>query len=161
MSEPAAPHLAQLNVAVIRYETDDPRMAGFMDALDEINAIADASPGFVWRLQSDSGNATDIRPDADNDQFLVNLSVWTDVESLRDYVYRSDHTPFLRRRAEWFERPDEAHLVLWHVPAGHVPSIDEALERLDRLRRDGPSEHAFTFAWARANSPDPSPSGQS
>ena len=144
-------HLAQLNIARARYTNDDPRFAEFMDALDEINALAEAAPGFVWRLQDEGGNATEIRI-FDDDMLLVNLSVWEDVESLHAYVYRTDHTPFLRRRGEWFEKMEEPHLVMWWVPAGHIPSTDEAKERLERLRRDVSGPEAFTF-----RSPEPPP----
>lgn len=137
-------HLAQLNIGRLVAPTDDPVVAPFMEALDEINAVADASPGFVWRLQTDEGNATAVRP-YDDDDILVNLSVWTDLDALADYVYRSDHTAFLRRRREWFTKPDGPILVLWWVPAGHVPSVEEALERLEELRRSGPTPTAFTF----------------
>jgi len=137
-------HLAQLNVGRILAPTDSAQLAEFMAALDEINARAEATPGFVWRLQSDSGNATDIRVSADP-SFLVNMSVWATIESLFDFVYRSAHTAVMARRRQWFEKPTEAYQVLWWVPAGQVPSVREALERLDHLRRHGPTPQAFTF----------------
>ena len=137
-------HLAQLNIGRLHAPTDDPLVAEFMDALDEINALAEASPGFVWRFQTDEGNATAERP-FDDDTILVNFSTWVSVEALADYVYRSDHTAYLRRRAEWFERMDEISAVLWWVPAGHRPTVDEAIERLEHLRAHGPSPEAFTF----------------
>lgn len=138
-------HLAQLNVAHPRYPTDDPGMAEFMAALDHINALADASPGFVWRLVDDSGaNATSLRHPL-LEGSMVNLSVWQDRDSLRNYVYRSGHLDYLRRRNEWFRRSDGPFLVLWWVPAGHIPSLDEAVDRLLRLRRDGSTPSAFTF----------------
>ena len=137
-------HLAQLNIGRLHAPTDDPLVAEFMDALDEINALAEASPGFVWRFQTDEGNATAERP-FDDDTILVNFSTWVSVEALADYVYRSDHTAYLRRRAEWFERMDEISAVLWWVPAGHRPTVDEAIERLEHLRARGPSAAAFTF----------------
>jgi len=121
-----------------------PTMAGFEDGLDAINAVADASDGFVWRLEDDDGHATSYRP-YDDDRVIVNLSVWASVDALRGFTYGADHTPFLRRRREWFEAPDEAIMVLWWVPAGHRPSVEEAVERLDRLRRDGPTPEAFGF----------------
>ncbi len=139
-----AHHLAQLNIGRLRASTDDPLVAEFMDALDEINALAEASPGFVWRFQTDEGNATAERPFED-DTILVNFSTWASVEALADYVYRSDHTAYLRRRGEWFERMDEIYSVLWWVPEGHEPTVDEAIERLEHLRSHGPSPHAFTF----------------
>ena len=137
-------HLAQLNVGRLLAPVDAPEIAGFVAALDPVNALADAHPGFVWRLQSEAGNATDIRPTED-DLFLVNLSVWTSIESLRAFVYTTAHVHVLREKRAWFEGHVEAHLVLWWVPAGHIPSVDEALGRLDRLRRDGPTPAAFTF----------------
>jgi hypothetical protein len=139
-------HLAQLNVGRLRAPIDDPIIAEFKGALDAINALADRSPGFVWRLQTADGNATALHPIDDDELIAINMSVWESIEALGDYVYRSDHTAFLRRRREWFERYGTAYLVLWWVPAGHVPSIDEALARLDELERNGPTEKAFTFA---------------
>lgn len=136
-------HLAQLNVGYARGPIDGPVMAPFAARLDEINALADAAPGFVWRLQDEAGNATNIRGADEN--LLVNMSVWRDLESLRAYVYKSAHTDVLRRRAEWFEPMDEAHMVLWWVPAGHIPDLAEAEERLAELRTDGPGPRAFTF----------------
>lgn len=139
-------HLAQLNVAVPRFPLDHPEMAGFMEALDAVNAAADASAGFVWRLVGEgSNNATDLRAPVDGVPQMINLSVWEDREALWGYVYRSAHLDFLRRRGEWFERPPGAHLVLWWVPAGTIPAVDDGLVRLERLRREGPSADAFTF----------------
>jgi hypothetical protein len=137
-------HLAQLNVARLHEPIDAPATAEFVAALDPINALADAAPGFVWRLQDDSGNATSILTTPDP-LFIVNMSVWESIEALSDFVYRSDHTPFLRRRREWFEKPSDAFLVLWWVPAGHIPTTDEALDRLETLRTNGPTPEAFTF----------------
>ncbi len=137
-------HLAQLNVGRILAPLDSDTLAGFVAELDPINALADAAPGFVWRLQTDGGNATDLRPTED-DMFLINMSVWASLESLRAFTYTTAHTQVLRRRREWFEQLAAAHMVLWWVPTGHIPTIPEALERLDRLRRDGPSPAAFTF----------------
>lgn len=137
--------LAQLNIGRIRYPVEDPRMAGFMNALDEINALAEATPGFVWRFISDNNNATSERPFEDDEMLLVNMSVWEDVESLFGYTYRSDHTPFLRERKQWFEMPKDVHVVLWWVPAGHRPTVTEAIERLQHLREHGASPYAFSF----------------
>lgn len=137
-------HIAQLNVGRAVAPPGSPEMADFMAALDRINALAESSPGFVWRLQSASGNATDILV-SDDPSFLVNMSVWTSVEALSAFVYRSGHTAFLQRRREWFEKLTEAHQVLWWVRAGHLPTVAEALERLAHLRREGPTERAFTF----------------
>ncbi len=138
-------HLAAFNVAVAVAPTDHAEMAEFMGALDEINALADRSPGFVWRFQTADGHATDVRAFDDPD-LLLNLSVWSDVEALWKYTYRTDHTPYLRRRREWF-RPaaDLPVLVLWWVAAGHEPSVEEAKAKLLELRDCGSSPSAFTF----------------
>ncbi len=146
---PAAPghELAQLNVGHMKGPMDSAVMAEFAASLERINALADASPGFVWRLQSDAGNATAVRPFAE-ENVIVNLSVWQDLESLRRYVYESGHLDMLRRRREWFEHPKEAFQVLWWVPRGHRPSIEEAIGRLERLRREGPGAEAFDFRHA-------------
>ena len=137
-------HLAQLNIGRLRAPTDDPLVAEFMAALDPINALAERSPGFVWRFQTEEGNATAERP-FDDDEILVNFSTWENVEALAAYVYRSDHTVFLRRRRDWFERMEGVFQVLWWVPAGHRPTVDEAIARLEHLRLHGPTAHAFTF----------------
>jgi hypothetical protein len=137
-------HLAQLNVGILRGPLDSPKVAGFVAMLDPINALADASPGFVWRLQTEDGNATAIRP-FDDDRILVNMSVWESLETLADFVYASRHLDVLRRRREWFETMAEAHMVLWWVPAGTIPTTDEARRRLEALRSRGPSPDAFTF----------------
>lgn len=137
-------HLAQLNVGRAVAPPGSPELADFMAALDRINALAESSPGFVWRLQSASGNATDILV-SDDAQALINMSVWTSIESLAAFVYRSGHAEFLQRRREWFEKPKEAHQVLWWVPAGHIPSTEEALQRLANLRCEGQTPRAFTF----------------
>jgi len=141
----SAYHLAQLNIGVIKGPIDSPVMAEFVANLDRINALAERTPGFVWRLQTEEGNATAIRPYPDNENMAVNLSVWKDVESLRLFVFHSEHVAILRRRREWFEQMGEAFLVLWWVPAGHRPDIEEAKARLELLRRKGPSAEAFTF----------------
>jgi hypothetical protein len=138
--------LAQLNIALLKEPLDSPLLADFVANLDRINALADRSPGFVWRLETEEGDATGLRPLGDD--VIVNMSVWKDVESLHAYVYRSDHAQIMSRRKEWFQRMKEAYTVLWWVPAGHRPAMDEALERLDALRRHGPHAGAFTFRQA-------------
>jgi len=138
-------HIAQLNVGRAVAPPGSPELADFMAALDGINALADSSPGFVWRLQSASGNATDILL-SDDPRSLINMSVWSSIESLFAFVYRSGHTEVMKRRREWFEKPAQAHQVLWWIPAGHVPTAAEALERLAHLRREGPTPRAFTFS---------------
>jgi len=139
----SAHQLAQLNIAKMKYGFEDPELADFVAALDHINALADESPGFVWRLQTDEGDATAI--DFFGPDYLVNMSVWQDVESLRDYAFRSAHKNVLARRNEWFDRMDEAYAVLWWVPAGTIPTLEDASARLDSLRRLGPTARAFTF----------------
>ena len=119
-------------------------LAGFVAALEPINALADGHPGFVWRLQTDAGDATSIRPTED-DLFLINMSVWSSLETLRAFVYTTAHVQVLRQRRAWFEQLATSHMVLWWVPAGHIPTVDEALARLERLRREGPTPAAFTF----------------
>lgn len=137
-------HLAQLNIGTIRAPVTDPIMADFMGNLAAINALAENSPGFVWRLQTEDGDATALRP-YDDDRILVNMSVWQSVETLFDYVYQSQHTAFLRRRAEWFQKMDTPIMVLWWIPAGHIPSVQEAKIKLESLQQNGPSPAAFTF----------------
>ncbi len=137
-------HIAQVNIGRIRAQLDDPIMAGFVNRLEEINALAEASPGFVWRLQTDAGNATYFRPFQD-ERTLLNMSVWESVEALRLYVYRGEHRELLRQRLEWFEKFEGAYAALWWVPAGHIPGIDEAKRRIAYLDAHGPSQFAFTF----------------
>ncbi len=137
--------LAQVNVGRLRAPVDDPMIAEFKGALDRINALADGTPGFVWRLQGDDGNATGFHPVEDDELVAINMSVWDSIEALGDYVYRSDHTAFMRRRREWFDKYGSAFVALWWVPAGHIPTIEEAFERLDVIERRGGTPHAFTF----------------
>lgn len=136
-------HLAQLNIAKLKYGFDDPELADFVARLEDVNALADESPGFVWRLQTEEGDATAI--DYFGADYLVNMSVWQDVESLREYAFRSAHKEVLARRNEWFDRMEDAYSVLWWIPAGTIPSIEQAGQRLDSLRADGPNSRAFTF----------------
>ena len=149
---PGSYHLAQLNIGRIRAPVEDPIMDGFMSRLDEINAIADGTPGFVWRLQTEEGNATSIHA-FDDPMLLVNMSVWESIEALHAFTYRSDHLDLLRGRAEWFHKMNTPFLVLWWVPAGHNPSVEEAKERLELLIASGPTPEAFTFA-KRFDPPD-------
>jgi hypothetical protein len=122
---------------------DSPQLADFVAWLEPINALADGTPGFVWRLQTAAGDATAIRP-YDDDRIMVNLSVWESLQSLWDFTYASRHLDAVRRRREWFGRVDP-YLALWWVPAGTVPSVEEAKDRLARLERHGPGSEAFTF----------------
>jgi Domain of unknown function (DUF3291) len=151
--------LAQLNIGIIRGPMDSPVMAEFAANLQRINALAEAAPGFVWRLQTEAGDATAIRP-FENENMLLNMSVWRDIESLNRYVYRSAHVEIMRRRKEWFERIPEAFLVLWWVPTGHRPSVTEAVTKLELLRSKGPTPEAFTFRQAFA-APDSLQTGPS
>jgi hypothetical protein len=137
-------HLAQLNVARLRGPLDSPMLAEFVEALEPVNALADQAQGFVWRLQTEDGDATAIRAFED-DMLLVNMSVWESVDDLADFVYRSDHRRVMIRRREWFERMEDSYMVLWWVEAGHRPGVVEAKQRLATLRRDGPTPAAFTF----------------
>ena len=136
--------LAQINIGRLIALRGDDRVQPFFDALDRINALADRSPGFVWRLQSDAGNATDIQPTSDP-LLLVNMSVWRDAPSLFNFVYRSAHTPEMARRREYFEPFAGAYQALWWIPMGHSPTVDEGLSRLWRLDQYGPTPDAFTF----------------
>lgn len=137
--------LAQLNVAHMKAPLDDPVMAEFAAQLEPVNALADAAPGFVWRLQTEEGDATAVRL-GDDERLLVNLSVWESLEALRAFVYRGEHAAVMRRRARWFLRGAEPTTVLWWIGAGEIPGVDEAAERLERLRREGPTPEAFDFA---------------
>ena len=150
MSRPPLPdavaghHVAQFNVARITASLDSPQLADFVAWLTPLNAVADASPGFVWRLQTEAGDATAVRP-FDDDRVLVNMSVWESLPALWDFVYASRHLEALRRRREWFERIAELYAALWWVPAGTVPTLEEAKARLERLQREGPTPAVFTF----------------
>lgn len=136
--------IAQVNFGRIRGGLEDPLMTGFVERLAEINALAERSPGFVWRLQTPSGDATYFRP-YDDDRILINMSVWESPEALKKYVYHSAHAELLRRRQQWFEPFAGAYLALWWVPVGHRPGMDEAKKRLAHLNQYGPTQFAFTF----------------
>lgn len=144
MPGPVRHQLAQINVARMLYPLTDPGMSGFVAQLDRINALADRAPGFVWRLQDDSGNATGLRP-FDDQMVIVNMSVWRSPEALFDFVYRSAHNEVMRRRKAWFEKPTRTHMALWWLPAGEIPSVAEGKARLEHLREHGPGPHAFTL----------------
>jgi hypothetical protein len=143
----SAYQLAQLNIGIIKGPMESPVMAEFAANLDRINAVAESSHGFVWRLQTQEGDATAIRP-FENENMLVNMSVWQDLESLSAYVYNSAHVELMRRRRQWFERMNEAFLVLWWVPKDHRPTIAEATHKLELLRTQGPTQDAFSFRTA-------------
>jgi Domain of unknown function (DUF3291) len=148
MMEPGR-HLAQLNIGRLLHPLDDPRIADFVNNLDRINAVADRSEGFVWRLTSGGNNATSIRA-FDDPRMIVNVSVWESIEALERYVWQTVHKRFYGRRHEWFDRLDGPSVVLWWVPMGHRPTLAEALERLDRLKVQGPSEDAFGWESIQA-----------
>jgi hypothetical protein len=137
-------HLAQINIARMLAPIDDPLMAEFMAQLAPVNALADQSPGFVWRLQTESGDATSIKVYED-DMIIVNLTVWESVEALREFVYKGPHHGVLRDRKRWFEKFDGPYTVLWWVPAGHIPGTEEGKERLDYFREHGDTKYAFSF----------------
>jgi hypothetical protein len=142
--------LAQLNIATLKAPLDSPLLADFVANLERINALAEGNPGFRWRLESDAGDATAFRPMGED--VIVNLTVWRDLDALRAFVFRSDHVEIMRRRGEWFERMADAYLVMWWVPRGHRPTVDEALGRLRHLREHGASQYAFGF-----RTPQPAP----
>ena len=139
-------HLAQINIGRLIAPIDDPRIAGFVSQLAPVNALADAAPGFVWRLQSASGNATDIVYDERDPSILLNMSVWESVEALRDFVYASRHLDVLKDRAKWFVKMDKPIYCLWWVPAGHIPSVAEGRERMEHYQRCGPTPFSFWFS---------------
>jgi hypothetical protein len=138
-------HLAQINIGRLVAPLDDPRIASFLDQLDRVNVLAEQSPGFVWRLQSDSGNATEIAYN-DDPFVIVNMSVWESIEALQGFVYRSKHVDVLKDRAQWFEKPLKAHYCLWWIPAGHVPTVAEGRERLTQYQELGPTPSSFWFS---------------
>ncbi len=144
-------HLAQVNIARMLAPLTDPLMAGFVAELDAINALADNSPGFLWRLQTPEGNATDIRPYAD-DLILVNLSLWASLADLTTFVYKSQHRQVMQQRQRWFQRFNGPYVALWWVSSGHIPTVEEAKERLSYLSAHGETPHAFSF-----KKPFPSP----
>lgn len=137
-------HLAQVNVSLPVAPLDSAQLADFMAALDPVNALADAAPGFVWRMQTADGNATAVRV-FDDDELIVNMSVWTSIEALSDFVFDGAHREVLRRRRTWFVRMSEAMEAMWWIPEGAVPTVAEGEERLRHLRVHGPTPHAFTF----------------
>ena len=138
-------HLGQINIGRLVAPLDDPRIADFIAQLDPINALAERSPGFVWRLKSDSGNATDIAYN-DDPFVIVNMSVWKSAEDLRDYVYHSRHTSVLKDRAKWFEKMDKAYYCLWWIPTGHIPTVAEGRERLEHYQLHGATPYSFWFS---------------
>lgn len=146
----ASYQLAQLNVAKLLAPLDSPQLADFVNNLDRINGLAEASDGFVWRLKDEDDNATALRPF--DDDMIVNMSVWRDLDALKTFVFAPDHVAIMRRKREWFHRLAEAYMVLWWVPAGHQPTTDEARAKLEHIQANGPTAAAFNF---RSNFPMP------
>ncbi len=140
-------HLAQINIGRIKAPLDDPAMLGFLSRLDDLNALADRSGGFVWRLQGEDGNNTYLRP-YDDPRIIVNMSVWETLDDLHAYVYGGAHADLLKQRREWFEKFDGVMMALWWIPAGHIPSVEEGRRRLASLELHGPTAFAFTFKAA-------------
>ena len=138
-------HLAQINIGRLIAPVDDPQIADFVAQLDPVNALADRAAGFVWRLQSSSGNATDIAYN-DDPFVLVNMSVWESLESLRAFVYHSHHLQVFRDRAKWFEKMDKPNYCLWWIPIGHIPTVAEGRERLEHYQRHGSTPYSFWFS---------------
>ncbi|SDZ97299.1 DUF3291 domain-containing protein [Microbulbifer marinus] len=138
-------HLAQVNIARAKGPLDSPVMQGFVDQLDRINALADHSPGFVWRLQTEEGDATALQVFED-ERIIVNMSVWTSMEALKNYVYSGEHLEVLKNKKSWFEKFTGPALALWWIPAGTIPSIEDARRALQTLKTRGPSSQAFSFA---------------
>lgn len=137
-------HLAQLNIAKAKYSLDAPEIKEFVDNLEPVNNLAESSEGFVWRLKDEHGDATNIHAFSDPD-VIVNMSVWDSTDALKNFMFRTHHRNFLRRKKEWFHNMPEDSYVLWWVPKGHVPTIEEAIEKLDFLRSNGDTPYAFTF----------------
>jgi hypothetical protein len=138
-------HLAQINVARLVAPLDDPRIGEFVAQLEPINALADEAPGFVWRLKSESGNATDIAY-SDDPFVIVNMSVWESLDELRTYAYKSDHAKVFRDRAKWFEKMEKPGYCLWWIPIGHIPSVAEGRERLEHYQVHGATSYSFWFS---------------
>ena len=137
-------HIAQVNIAHMKGTLEEPVMTGFVARLDEINELADNSPGFIWRLESEEGDATSIQA-FDDPLILINMSVWASIEALHAFVYSSAHIELLRGKKGWFDRAKKAHLALWWVQEGHIPTVGEAKQRLETLDALGPSPEVFTF----------------
>lgn len=140
-------HLAQLNLGLFRAPLDAPEMAEFLAALGPINAIAESTPGFVWRLKDQDGASSSFVevPGRSDPLWAPNMSVWEDIESLQHFMYKSGHASYLRRRVEWFQKPDRPINVLWWIPAGDIPTLEDAVRRLDYLTDNGPSEQGWTL----------------
>lgn len=144
--QPPATHLAQLNVGRLVADTDDPKVAPFMDNLDRVNGAGKRMPGFVWMMEGAEGQGnTEVKLDGDP-RFIANLTVWENAEALRAFVFETIHVKFMARRTDWFERMPEEHFVMWWVPEGHLPDMAEALDRLHQLRAEGAGPDVFGWA---------------
>jgi hypothetical protein len=150
-------HLAQINIARLKAPLDSPQLKDFVDNLDRINELAENSEGFVWRLKGEGNDATAFRPFGED--VIVNMTMWRDADSLRNFVYKSPHTPIMKRRREWFSRMAEAYTCLWWVPVGHIPTVEEAAVRLNLIREKGPTPESFNFGEA-FSAPDASAGGE-
>jgi hypothetical protein len=137
-------HLAQINIAQMQVPLDDPQMKDFVDNIDRINAVADDADGFVWRLQTEEGDATALRI-FNNEYLIVNMSVWASIDALFAYTYKSDHVDIYRRRREWFDKMQSHYMALWWIPAGHIPTTEEARDKLAYMDEYGITPLAFTF----------------
>jgi hypothetical protein len=138
-------HIAEINIAKMKgVDINDPIMKEFMENLDRVNEIAESSEGFVWRLKDESNNATNLNPYED-EQILINVSVWGSIEQLENFMYKTFHSDFLKRRKEWFLAYGTAHTAMWWVPAGHLPSLQEAVDKLEYLQKHGASLESFDF----------------
>ncbi|PTP05200.1 DUF3291 domain-containing protein [Vibrio splendidus] len=136
--------LAQLNIALAKYPLDAPEIKEFVDNLELVNGIAESSEGFIWRLKDESGDATNIQA-FDDPNMIVNMSVWDSVDSLKNFMFRTHHRDFMRRKGDWFHRLPEDTYVLWWIEEDHIPTLEEAIERLEHLREIGDTPYAFTF----------------
>ncbi|MEZ8724277.1 DUF3291 domain-containing protein [Vibrio pomeroyi] len=136
--------LAQLNIALAKYPLDAPEIKEFVDNLELVNGIAESSEGFVWRLKDESGDATNIQA-FDDPNMIVNMSVWDSVDSLKNFMFCTHHRDFMRRKGDWFQRLPEDTYVLWWIEEDHIPTLEEAIERLEHLREIGDTPYAFTF----------------
>lgn len=138
-------YIAEINIAKMKgVDINDPIMKEFVDNLDVVNGIAEKSQGFVWRLKDESNNATSLNP-YDDEQILINVSVWENIKSLETFMYKTFHSEFLKRRKEWFMQFGTAHTALWWIPVGHVPTLEEAVAKLDHLQKHGPSPDVFSL----------------
>lgn len=137
-------HLAQVNISKLLEPIDSPLLADFVAQLDEINALAEQSKGFVWRLKGENENATALRVFED-DMIIINMSVWETIEDLKDFAFKTAHAMVMKDRNKWFEKPKDAALALWWIPTGHTPTPQEARERLESINKNDSTSFAFTF----------------